>query len=104
MKEKEIYDCLIALEKSDKAYDTVIDENKLSILKDLHLVKFRRFVSWELREQEITTEWKIYLSNYDNSASKKLDNYLWRYPNISKLWYFIIWTIIWLVPFVLNKI
>ena len=52
----------------------------------------------------ITDKWKIFLENYDSSKSKKLDTYLWKYPNVSKLMYFIIWIIIWLIPFIIKII
>ena len=45
----------------------------------------------------ITEKWKIFLQNYDNSKSKKLDTYLWKYPNISKLFYSLFWIIIWII-------
>ena len=52
----------------------------------------------------LTDKWKIFLENYDSSKSKQLDTYLWKYPNISKLMYFIIWIIIWLIPFIIKII
>jgi len=50
---------------------------------------------------KITPKWYLFLSNYDNSNSKKLDTYLWKYPNITKLFYFLWWLCIWLIPSVI---
>lgn len=52
----------------------------------------------------ITSKWKLFLENYDNSKSKKLDTYLWKYPNISKLFYTLFWIILWIIWTMITKI
>lgn len=46
----------------------------------------------------ITDKWLIFIEGFDTSKSATLDNYLWKYPNISKLFYFLAWIIIWIIP------
>lgn len=52
----------------------------------------------------ITSKWNIFLENYDNSKSKKLDTYLWKYPNISKLFYILLWIILWIIWTIITQI
>ena len=52
----------------------------------------------------LQAKWKIFLENYDSSKSKQLDIYLWKYPNISKLMYFITWMITSAVIWILIRL
>lgn len=95
MKEKEIYNCLTILERTDKAFDKAINEDKLKILKDLHLLNFRRFTSWEIRNQEVTTEWKLFLSNFDDSWKGSINREIKEYP-------YLYWMYAHLITFLLS--
>lgn len=84
-----------------------IDDWIFHIITELNNGWYMKEQLWstELRSRFIlTSKWHHFIKNYDDSFSKKIDNYLWKYPNISKLFYFILWLIIWLLPTTLKFI
>lgn len=58
-------------------------------------------MDWFYWNFSLSEEWEYFIRKFDNSKSAKLDNYLWKYPNISKLFYILLWIVIWLIPTVI---
>ena len=59
-------------------------------------------LKWFYWKVLLSNQWKHFIANYDTSKSAKLDNYLWRYPNINKFFYFLWGACIWFIPTVYN--
>lgn len=69
---------------------------ELSILWYIYIKEDKMWYSFSF--PVITNKWEIFIKNYDNSLSAKLNNYMWKYSNISKLFYFLLWvlfTLLW---------
>ena len=77
--------------------------HNLRYLHDNRYIMYQTTNAWELIQWIwLIDNWTIFLENYDNSLSAKINNYLERYSGLSKMMYFIIWIIIWLIPFILK--
>jgi len=92
-------DVFIQKWKMDYLSDYISYWNINEIDEDLDVWKweYTRF-NWFYWNFEISDKWKYFIKKFDNSYTAIFDNYLWRYPNISKLFYFILWIIVWLAP------
>jgi hypothetical protein len=81
------------------------DDGVFHIINELNnqwLIK-ENLSSNDLRNRfSLTSQWEYFVNSYDNSSTAKLDNYLWKYPNIWKLFYFLLGLSIWLITHLLK--